>query len=182
MTRAYVDATFAPAASPTLTGTVTIPSGTALAAPVFTSSPTGDGVQQWATLSVTTGQLKALRATPKTIVPAPGAGKIIEFISGTVFLDYGTTQYAEDAGGSNLAVRYTDGSGVQVSDDIEMTGFITQAGDYVTGVRKKVDAIVAKAGCENAALVLHNIGAGELVTGDSVIRIQVAYRVLSTSF
>ena len=168
------------AGSQTLTGkTLTTPT---LTAPVFGSSPTGDGITQWAEVALTAAEIKALRATPKTLVAAPGSGKVLEFVSAMLLLDYGTTQFAEDGGGSNLGVRYTNGSGVQVSEDIEMTGFITQNADYMTATQAKKDPITAKTGCENQALVLHNIGAGEIVTGDSVIRVKVAYRVWSTGF
>lgn len=168
------------AATQTLTNkTLTTPT---LTAPAFGSSPTGDGVTQWVEVALTAAEVKALRATPKTLVAAPGAGKYAEFVSAQLFLDYGTTQFAEDGGGSNLGVRYTNGSGVQVSEDIEMTGYITQAGDYSTNTQAKKDAIVAKAGCENQALVLHNIGAGEIVTGDSTMRVKVAYRVWTTGW
>jgi len=150
--------------------------------PVISGSPSGDGIAQYVEVTVTAAQTKALRATPKAVLAAPGAGKVIQVLGGTLLLDYGTTQFAEDAGGSNLGLRYTDGSGVKASDDIEMTGFITQAGDYATSVTPKTDAIVAKAGVENQGLVLHNVGAGEIVTGDSVLKLKVVYTVWSTGF
>jgi len=143
---------------------------------------TGDGATQWTETALTAANVKALRATPISLVAAKGATKVIEFVSAIILLDYGTTQFAEDAGGSNLGIKYTDGSGVQVSEDIEMTGFITQAADYMTTTQAKKDAIVTAAGSANKALVLHNIGAGEIVTGDSLMRVKVAYRVWTTGF
>jgi len=144
-----------------------------------------DGVTRFVQVALTAAEVKALRATPKTLVAAPGAGKVLEFQGAVLLLDYGTTQFAEDGGGSNLGIRYTDGSGVKVSEDIEMTGYITQNADYVTFAVPDggaATAIVAKTGCENQALVLHNVGAGEIVTGDSLLRVKVAYRVWSTGF
>lgn len=142
----------------------------------------GDGQLQSAEVSLTASQIKALRATPITVVAAPGSGKILEFMSAMLLLDYGTTQFAEDGGGSNLGFRYTDGSGIQISQTIESTGFIDQAADTMTTVLKKIDAITAKTGCENKAIVIHNIGAGEIVTGDSVMRIKLNYRVWTTGW
>lgn len=145
-------------------------------------APSSPGYARWVEVALTSAELLALRATPKTLVAAPGAGKVLEFLDIMLLLDYGTAAYAENAGGSNLGVRYTNGSGVQVSEDIEMTGYITQTADYVTFSQAKKDAIVAASAAANKALVLHNIGAGELVTGDSVMRVKVAYRIWSTGF
>jgi hypothetical protein len=153
-----------------------------LAAAEFTSSPTGDGATQWAEVTVSTAELLALRATPKTLVAAPGATKVLEFVSAILLLDYAGVAYAEDGGGSNLGVRYTNGSGVQVSQTIESTGFITLTADSMTTSLAKIDAIVSAAASANQALVLHNIGAGELVTGTSPIRVKVCYRVWTTGF
>jgi hypothetical protein len=152
-----------------------------LAAPVFSSSPTGDGVTQWAEVTITNTEALALRAAPKTLVAAPGAGKVLEFVSLQLFLDY-TAAYTEST--ANLAVKFENGSGAAVSQAIEATGFADATADTITNGLAKIDAIVAKTGSENKALVLHNTGAGEWGGGDAanVIRAKVAYRVWSTGF
>jgi hypothetical protein len=58
-------------------------------------------------------------------------------------------------------VKYKDGTGVQVSQTIEATGFIDQAADTITYGLQKLDPIVARTNCENQPLVLHNLGAGD---------------------
>lgn len=131
-------------------------------------------------VSLSSGELLALRATPKTLVAAPGSGLLLEFVGGVLLLDATATAYVESA--ANLAVRYTNGSGAKVSDDIEATGFIDQTADTMTSMRAKADAIVAKSGSENKALVLHNIGAGEYTTGTGVLRAKVSYRVWTTGW
>lgn len=138
---------------------------------------------QYAEVVVTNAQIKALRATPKTLVAAPGAGKLLEFISAVLLLDYGSNALTESA--DNLAVKYTDGSGAIVSGAIEATGFIDQTADTMTTALAKIDAIVAKSGCENKALVLHNTGDGEYggnAAADTVMRVKVAYRVHTTGW
>lgn len=137
---------------------------------------------QWATVNVTSAELLALRATPKTLVDAPGAGFLLEFVSAVLMLDATATAYAENAGGSNLGVRYTNGSGAKVSSDIESTAFIDQTADTMTTAVAIKDAIVAKSASENKALVLHNIGAGELVTGTGTLRVAVSYRIHKTTW
>lgn len=134
-----------------------------------------------ATVSLTNAQVLALRATPITIVSAPGAGKVIEFISSILLFDR-TAVYTETD--DNLAVRFTDGSGLIVSQAIEMTGFIDAAADAVTVALPKVDPLGVKTLCENKALVLHNTGDGEFGGGNAanVLRVRTQYRVHPTGF
>lgn len=151
----------------------------ALVAPSFEAT---DGAQiQYAAVSIAAAAVATLRATPVTLVAAPGAGKVLQFLSAILLLDYSTPAFTETT--DNLAVKYENGTGVAASDTIETTGFIDQAADTVTTARAKIDAIAAKTACENKALVLHNTGDGEFAgSGGSALRIKVAYRVHSTGF
>lgn len=139
---------------------------------------------QYAELALTAAVIKALRATPATLVPAPGAGKVLEFISMVLLLDYGGSNgFTETA--DNLAVKYENGSGVAASQAIEMTGFIDQTADTMTTALPKIDVIAAKTACENKALVLHNTGDGEIAgnaANDNAVRVKVAYRVHTTGW
>ena len=131
-------------------------------------------------VSVTAAEIKALAATPKELVAAGGAGTLIEFVSAAIRLVSGTQVLAEDGGGSNLGIKYTDDSGVQVSEDIEMTGFITKASNGTTNTRAKIDAIVDADEALNAPLVLHNIGAGEITgnaANDAVLEVYTSYKL-----
>ncbi len=132
---------------------------------------------QVATVSISTGELLALMASPKTLIAAPGADKIIMFESAMLVLDYNSVPYTESA--DNLAIKYTNGSGAQVSEDIETTNFIDQTADTVTNAVPKKDAIVAASGCVNQALVLHNIGDSEFGAGNSPLDVRIAYRVVT---
>jgi hypothetical protein len=126
---------------------------------------------------ITSAQVKAIRATPITVVPAPGAGKAIEFVSALLQLKFGANAFT---GPQNLAVRYKDGSSAQVSQNITGTGFIDQAADTVTNAVPKADGIAARTVAENQPLVLHNIGASEITgnaAGDNTVRVKVLYRV-----
>lgn len=136
---------------------------------------------RYAEVALTNAEMLALRAAPKTLVAAPGAGKMIQFISAVLLFDY-TGAYTESD--DNMAVRYTNGSGVIVSDTIESTGFVDATADTATFARAKVDGIVAKTGSENQALVLHNTGDGEFGGGNAAnaVRVKVAYRIVPTGF
>lgn len=132
-----------------------------------------------AVVTVTNAQIKAARATPVTLVPAPGSGKMLQFVSAVLRLNAGTNVLTEST--ANLAVKYTDGSGVAVSDTIETTNFIDQAAATYTSAVPVKDAIVAATGCVNKALVLHNVGAGEIAgnaAGDATLTVWINYRVI----
>lgn len=138
---------------------------------------------KYAAVALTNANIKALRATPITLVAAPGVGKVLEFVSVVLFLDYGTNVLTESD--DNLAVKYVDGSGAAASETIEMTGFIDAAADTMTVGIAKNDVIVAKTGCTNCALVLHNTGSGEFggnAGNDTLLRAKVAYRVHTTGW
>lgn len=139
------------------------------------------GSIQYAEVSLTNAEMLALRATPKTLVAAPGSGKVLEFVSAVLLFDY-TGAYTETA--DNMAVKYTDGSGAIVSETIEATGFVDATADTMTTAIAKADVIVAKSGSENKALVLHNTGDGEYGGGNAAnaIRVKVAYRLHNTGF
>jgi hypothetical protein len=130
------------------------------------------------TVSITNAELKALRATPKTIVAAQGAGRFIEFLGAMLYLDAGTNVLTESA--DNLVFRYTNSSGVVVSNTIEMTGFIDQSADMLIYCTPLVNAIPTAALGLNAPLVLHNNGDGEFAgnaAADATLSVRVMYRV-----
>lgn len=132
-------------------------------------------------VSVTATEIKALVATPKTLVAAEGAGTVLELVSATLRLVSGSEALAEDAGGSNLGIKYTDGSGTQVSEAIEMTGFITEAANATTFAKPAATAPIDTGDTAlNAPLVLHNIGAGEITgnaSDDAVLEVYISYKI-----
>lgn len=134
---------------------------------------------QYAEVAISSAEILALRAAPKTIVAAPGAGKVLEFVSAMLLMDAGASAYTESA--DNMQVRYKDGSGSVASGNIEATGLIDATGDTMTVVLP-TQAQAAKAACENQPLVLHNTGDGEYAAGDGAMRMKVAYRVHATGW
>jgi len=132
-------------------------------------------------VTIAAAAVATLRGTPVELVPAPGVGRVLEFVSAQVFLDYTAPAFTESA--DNLVVRYTNGSGVAVSQVIEMTGFITLTADSKTNGQPTIDAIVSGAGSTNQALVLHNNGDGEFGGGGgAILRVHTVYRVHDTDF
>lgn len=138
-----------------------------------------EGVMNYATVSITSAEVKALETTQIELVAAPGAGKMIKFMGAVLKLVYGGTNAFTESG-DNLAVKFTDDSGVAVSQTIEMTNFIDQTADTYTNAQPVINAIVAASAAENAPLVLDNLGsaiAGN-AANDNTLEVSVAYRVV----
>lgn len=150
-------------------------------APMSPVSPSFDGYTnpvRSAIVDLTSANVKALRATPITLVAAPAAGYFLEFIRADLYLDYSTNVFTESD--DNLAVKYTNGSGVAVSQTIETTGFIDQSVDTYTCGLPKIDAIVVPAGIAAQALVLHNTGDGEIAgnaSNLSALQVRTQYKL-----
>ena len=140
------------------------------------SAALSESVLRQQVTTLTNAQVLALRATPITVATAPGAGKLIEFVGAMLIFDR-TAVYSETD--DNLAIKYTNGSGVQASATIEATGFVDAAADAsITAIpASNVNAAVS-----NAALVIHNIGDGEYGGGNAAntIKVIVSYRVHTT--
>jgi hypothetical protein len=148
----------------------------------ITSAKMSEAVMKVVKVTLTNAEIKALRATPKTLVAAPGANKVVQYVSAILKLKAGANVLTETA--DNLGVKYTNGSGVQVSEDIEVTGFIDQAANTQTNAPAKKDAIVVSSGAENKALVLHNTGDGEYAgnaAADATMEVYITYKVHDVS-
>lgn len=130
-------------------------------------------------VDLTNAQIKAMRATPVTLVNGlPNAVLILDSV--VLRLNYaGTNAFTETA--DNMAVRFTNGSGAIVSSTIEATGFIDQTATTVTRATPLNDAIVASSSAVGKSLVLHNTGDGEYAGNagaDNTMTVWVTYRVL----
>ncbi len=143
----------------------------------ITSAKMQSNVVKVAEFNINAAGIKGLAATPAIIVGAPGPGQGIVFEGATLRLVAGSEVLTE--AGDNLSFRYTDGSGVIVSETIESTGFIDQAADTITNGIPVKDAIVTKVAMENQNLVLDNIGGAEFAgnaSNDAELRVTVKYR------
>lgn len=133
-----------------------------------------------AEVTLTSAQVKALAATQIELVPAPGAGKMIKFMGASLKLVYGGTNAFTESS-ITFGIKYTDDTGVQVSQTIEATGWIDQTASTYTNAEPKIDAIVAASAAENQALVLDNLGAGEVAgnaANDNTVVVSVLYRIV----
>lgn len=125
---------------------------------------------------VSATQVNAIRATPRTLVAAPGSGRLVQLLSSMLEIVPGATAWTETT--DNLVVRYTNTTGVIVSQTIEMTAFITRTERGFTSIQPVVDGIVAHDASLNKALMLHNSGDGEFAnSGNGQLIVHLAYRV-----
>ena len=131
-------------------------------------------IVNYAEVTVSTAEMLAVRATPKTLVAAPGAGKVLEFVGAMFIYDYAAA-YTESS--DNLVIRYTDGSGAIASTTLETTGLLDATSDQIRTFKPITTDLTPVA---NSPLVLHNTGDGEFGGTGSPVRIKVAYRVHST--
>lgn len=128
------------------------------------------------TVELSNADIKALRATPKTLVAAPGADKVVEFISAVLILDYGTNVLTESA--DNLVIEYAT-SGTDITAAIEATGFIDAAADTLKLVYAAITDVSA-ANAVNLAVQLFNTGDGEYagnVAENTTMTVKVNYRI-----
>jgi len=136
------------------------------------SEPAQDGITV-VDVEVSSAELLALNATPKEIIPAPGAGLINVLVDAQLFLDYATTDYDGIAAGEDLAFKYTDDSGAVLST-VETTGFLDASADAHRIVHAQEAAYAPVA---NAAIVLHLL-TDEIATGDSPLKVRARYKTL----
>lgn len=152
-----------------------------IASNAVTSAELDEQTVKYTTVTLTNAQVLALRATPITIVAAPGAGKFIEILGGQLIFNR-TAAYTESA--DNLQLKYVDGSGSAASQVIECTGFVDAAGDAIINVLPNaINALITAAGeLANALICIHNTGDGEFGGGNAAntIKVCVAYRVHTT--
>lgn len=123
---------------------------------------------------ITSAEILALNSTPKVLVPAPGAGKVIEFISLVMILDWETTAY--DTNG-NLTVA--NETGTPQSNTVLLANLLAATADKMVQLMALDAADIGIVLAENEALEL-TCATGNPATGDSPIRYKVMYRVHET--
>jgi len=130
------------------------------------------------TVTVSSAELLALNATPKTLLAAPAAGHALILVAAELWLDYATTAYAGIASGEDLAIKYTNASG-DVLATVETTGFLDATADAFRYVVPPTTAAITPVAA--APLVLHLL-TGEIITGDSPLKVRLTYRDLTLTW
>ena len=130
-----------------------------------------------ADVTITEAELKALNATPKTLLGAPGAGKASILHSVELFLDYETTDYDGIAPGEDLSVLYETAGEI---GRIEATGFLDASADARRFLKVHDSGAYAPSACPlgvNEAVQMQML-VDEIATGDSPLKVRVRYRTI----
>lgn len=146
---------------------------------------TSDGVTGWfdgaiigvaaeAKIAISSAEILALSVTPKTLIPAPGASKIVIVESIALQMTTTATQYAN---GGALEFRLTNGSGSKVSADIAAAVVTAAAGTSYTSVAGVTTSLT---GVANTPVVVINATA-PFITGTGTAIINCKYRVVTFS-
>lgn len=135
--------------------------------------PATTGLLKTAKVTVSSAELLALAATPKTLVAAV-ANKLFQLLGVAFKFNYGTVQYVEPSAPDDMQVKYVDGSGVAASSIPDSGQLIVPAADqYGIAIPLVVEGGTL-AEHVNVPLVLHNTG-GEWTTGDGTLEVTVHY-------
>lgn len=127
-----------------------------------------------AKVTITSAQLLAMFATPITVIPAGGAGTVIQFESAYISKPAGTAYTTGTFSG--LAFKYNNGAGTQVSTTVVPAGLTDQA----TAVGSTVTAAATNALTpENQPLVIQALTAAPTV-GNSPLYLTIRYRLFSS--
>lgn len=133
------------------------------------------GGQSWKDVVISAAEMLALHTTPKTLIAAPGAGKVVVLNRAVFFLDYNSAAFASVGAGDDINIRYTDASGV-IAGTLETTGFLDQTADKYALVQPNTANLILPA---NAPLVASL--AGQVTTGNSPVAARIFYDIVDLS-
>ena len=121
-------------------------------------------------IEVTSSELLAISTTPKTLIPAQGAGTTIKVLGVASFLDFGTTAYSTT---DNLKIKHDGGSDYFQIDYKSITGSSDAwfEGENIASGLQLID---------NKDLILTS--ASDPTGGDGTLYIFVTYQVLKTDY
>jgi hypothetical protein len=134
------------------------------------------GVTLQRKVRVSSAELLALATTAKELVPAPGANKVLEFVSAVIKHNAGTA-YVEPSAPDEMVIQYSGGQ--DVSTEIDATNFLTVTDDEIRQVLANETVLASTVDLEalkNTSLVLFNSGAN-WTTGTGTLDVRINYRV-----
>lgn len=151
------------------------------ASPTWTAVDSATSSQQLSVV-LTNAQIKALRATPITLVAAPGAGLFVNPIDCVLELLYGGTNAFTANAGDNLALKWQNGTTTAIIQGAIQAWVQGTANAYnaFVGPATGSDINVPAANVTNQPLVIHNIGAAEIAgnaANDNTIRVSLTYQI-----
>lgn len=131
---------------------------------------------QYANVALTKTQILGLNATPVEVVPAPGAGKFIEFVSGMISVTFATAAYAN---GGAVAFYYAGQSAISAT--VSAANSFLNAASQIWTVLPSGNGGGARATYLNLGITISNATGAftDPGTAAGTARVAVAYRVHS---
>lgn len=147
-----------------------------LTATATTVTVSANGAQR-ASVAMTAAEWLGMYATPKLLIAAPGANKLIRVDAVVYEVDYGTTQFA--AGGV-FAPQYrntANGAGTLCTGTIAAAVATGWAADNIA-TEVAVEVAATAANTVNQGIYMSNQTAA-FTTGDSLVTVHLDYRIVS---
>lgn len=126
-------------------------------------------------VTVSSAEILALATTAKELVAAPGANRVLEFISATIKYNAGSTGYTEST--DDMVIEYSGGQDVTAS--IDSSDFIDQTDDEIRVIPFSVSAMAITVDLEalkNTALQLF-IPNDNPTLGNGTLDVRTIYRI-----
>lgn len=131
----------------------------------------------YAEIEVPSASIKTLVATDYELLPAPGAGLVIECLAAVLTMKpAATTPTAYTWANTDHDIVITGGGDLAFGSNSNATGFLTASASART-TRVLTPAAGMKTLAENTAVKLTASGTGEPAAGTSTILVKLAYRV-----
>ena len=124
-------------------------------------------------ITVSSAELLALATTAKELVPAPGADKVLEFVSAVIKHNAGAA-YVEADAPDEMVIQYSGGQ--DVSAEIDVTNFLVTTDDEIRFLVTTLAATVDLEALKNTSLVLFNSGTN-WTTGTGTVNVRITYRI-----
>jgi len=128
--------------------------------------------------TLTNSQIKALHATPITLIAAPGAGKVIVILQATAVMNYGGTNIFTDGGSAGVILSYSNTTNTAAATFMP-TGQLVAASSRMNVASGAISSSLYSSNT-NLAVVAYNSSVTE-ISGNAANNNTISYSILYTT-